>query len=88
MSMAYRRRVAEKLRPQLEDLIEASKNLKKDDEDDHIDILPSDQHNLATWLLVSAVWGALPTSCEYLQITKLDIFPLLGNLEHDTDSEK
>ncbi len=54
-SIDYRRRVAEKLRPQLEEMIEASKHIKRDDEDDHVDVLPSDQHNLATWLLVSAV---------------------------------
>lgn len=53
-SMGYRRRVAEKLRPQLQEMIEASKHVKNDDEDDHIDVMPSDQHNLATWLLVSA----------------------------------
>jgi hypothetical protein len=54
-AMDYRRRVAEKLKPQLEDMIEASKHVQKEDEDDHFDVLPSDQHSLATWSLVRSL---------------------------------
>jgi hypothetical protein len=58
-AMDYRRRVAEKLKPQLEEMIEASKKVEKEDEDDHVDVLPSDQHSLATWSLVSLCKGIM-----------------------------
>lgn len=52
-AMEYRRRVAEKLRPQLTEMIEAAKNADKIDDDQNFDkIAPSDQHTLATWSMV------------------------------------
>lgn len=48
----YRQKVADKLRPQLSEMLEASKHIQNEDEDDHFDVMPSDQHSLATWSLV------------------------------------
>jgi len=52
-AMEYRRKVAAKLKPQLTEMIEAAKNVKKIDDDQHFDFVPSDQHTLATWSMVS-----------------------------------
>jgi hypothetical protein len=54
-AVEYRRKMAEKLKPQLNEMIEASKRIQREDEDDHFDVLPSDQHSLATWSMVSAL---------------------------------
>jgi hypothetical protein len=50
----YRRKVAEKLKPQLNEMIEASKRIQNDDDDSYFDVMPSDQHSLAAWSMVSA----------------------------------
>ena len=50
----YRQKVAGKLKPQLNEMLEASKHIQNEDEDDHFDVVPSDQHSLATWSLVCA----------------------------------
>jgi hypothetical protein len=54
-AMQYRRKVAAKLKPQVKEMIEASKKIQKDDDDDddHHDFAPSDQHSMATWSMVS-----------------------------------
>jgi len=52
-AMEYRRKVAAKLKPQVTEMIEAAKNVDKIDDDQHFDFVPSDQHTLATWSLVS-----------------------------------
>jgi hypothetical protein len=54
--MEYRRKVAEKLKPQLNEMIQASKRIQKEDEDDHFDVLPDYHHRLATWSLISPLW--------------------------------
>jgi gliotoxin biosynthesis cytochrome P450 monooxygenase len=51
---AYRRKVAEKLKPQLNEMIEANKRIQNEDDDLQFDGVQIDQHNLATWSLVSA----------------------------------
>lgn len=48
----YRRRVAEKLRPELTRMTEAHKTLGDEDEDNFSSSV-TEQHNLATWSLVS-----------------------------------
>jgi len=55
-AMEYRRKVAEKLKPQLNEMIQASKRIQKEDEDDHFDVLPDDHHSLATRSLISPLW--------------------------------
>lgn len=50
----YRRRVAEKLKPQLNEMVEAYRRIRNEDGDSHIDTMPTDEHNLATWSFVSA----------------------------------
>jgi hypothetical protein len=51
---AYRWKVAEKLKPQLNEMIEANRRIQNEDDDLHFDDVSIDQHNLATWSLVSA----------------------------------
>jgi len=46
--------VAEKLKPQLNEMIEANRRIQNEDDDLHFDDVSIDQHNLATWSLVSA----------------------------------
>jgi gliotoxin biosynthesis cytochrome P450 monooxygenase len=58
-AMGYRHKVAEKLKPQVEAMIEASKQIEKEGEDDHFEVTPSDQYSLATWSMVSAPCGCL-----------------------------
>lgn len=53
-AIGYRHRVAEKLKPQLSAMIEASKLAQDLDDDAFFDVTPSDQHCMATWSLVSA----------------------------------
>jgi hypothetical protein len=50
----YQRKVAKKLKPQLNEVIEASKRVHNEDDDSYVDVLPTDQHNLAAWSIVSA----------------------------------
>lgn len=49
----YRGMVAEKLRPQMSKMIEAQKTIEHETDDNDLDLSP-EQHNLATWSLVSA----------------------------------
>lgn len=51
----YRKKVAAMLRPQLQSMIEASKKIKTDDEDDYLDDSSIDQHSLAAWSLVRII---------------------------------
>jgi hypothetical protein len=44
----YQQKVADKLKPQLSEMLEASKYIQNEDEDDYFDVVPSDQHSLAT----------------------------------------
>jgi hypothetical protein len=49
----YRRKVAQKLKPQLQAMIEANKKVQNDDDDSYLDDVSSDQYNLAAWSIVS-----------------------------------
>ena len=51
----YRQKVADKLKPQLNEMLEASKHIQNEGDDEHSDIVLSDQHSLATWSLVCAL---------------------------------
>lgn len=50
----YRKKVADKLRPQLNEMIEASKRNQNEDDNSHFDVMPSDKHSLAAWSMVCA----------------------------------
>jgi hypothetical protein len=50
----YRQKVAEKLKPQLNEMIEARKRLRDEDDDGHFDVTANDQHSLAAWSMVCA----------------------------------
>ena len=51
-AIEYRQRVAKKLKPQLNEMIEARKQIRDEDHDGHFDVTASDQHSLATWSMV------------------------------------
>ncbi|CAN8102035.1 unnamed protein product [Discula destructiva] len=61
-AMIYRRKVAAKLKPQLTQMIEATTSKNKADDDEHFDVLPSDQHTLATWSMGHYEPGSTPTA--------------------------
>ncbi|KAH6707961.1 cytochrome P450 [Leptodontidium sp. MPI-SDFR-AT-0119] len=61
-AMQYRQKVAQKLKPQLKEMIEASKNIQKEDDDDRHDFVPSDQHSMATWSIGHYPPGENPTA--------------------------
>lgn len=66
----YRRRVAEKLKPQLKGMLEAHKRQqgKREDDDNDFDNAPGDEHNLATWSLVSVFRVAVFTAKSNCQV--------------------
>ncbi|KAF4469441.1 Cytochrome P450 [Fusarium albosuccineum] len=60
----YRQKVAEKLKPQLNEMIEAHKNMGDYDDDNHSDDLSADQHSLALWSMSKGHYedGESPTA--------------------------
>jgi len=48
----YRKKIAAKLKPQLNAMIEARKHTTNEDDDEHFDGLESGQHSLAAWSIV------------------------------------